>query len=58
MTEQVYHERQSKQLCALHVLNNLFQVIFFVKEPFFNLYLPEYYMGGGKLISQDTSLFF
>ena len=34
MTEQVYHERQSKQLCALHVLNNLFQVIFFVKEPF------------------------
>jgi len=25
MTEQVYHERQSKQLCALHVLNNLFQ---------------------------------
>ena len=34
MNEQVYHERQSKQLCALHVLNNLFQVIFFVKEPF------------------------
>ena len=21
----VYHERQSRQLCALHVLNNLFQ---------------------------------
>ena len=25
----IYHERQSKQLCALHVLNNLFQVILF-----------------------------
>lgn len=22
---QIYHERQSKQLCALHALNNLFQ---------------------------------
>ena len=23
--ETVYHERQSKELCALHALNNLFQ---------------------------------
>lgn len=28
---QVYHERQSKQLCALHVLNNLFQERAFTK---------------------------
>ena len=27
----VYHERQARQLCALHVLNNLLQVI---KESF------------------------
>lgn len=25
MPSSVYHERQSRQLCALHVLNNLFQ---------------------------------
>ena len=32
----IYHEKQSKQLCALHVLNNLFQVFFFVLTPFFS----------------------
>ena len=42
----IYHEKQSKQMCALHVLNNIFQVIFalsflsyffsrfFVNDPF------------------------
>jgi len=23
--EEIYHERQSKELCALHALNNIFQ---------------------------------
>ena len=31
----IYHEKQSKQLCALHVLNNLFQV-FFCFDTFFS----------------------
>lgn len=26
LSPDIYHERQSKQLCALHALNNLFQV--------------------------------
>ena len=25
LTPKVYHERQTRQLCALHTLNNLFQ---------------------------------
>jgi hypothetical protein len=25
MAEGIYHERQSKELCALHALNNIFQ---------------------------------
>lgn len=28
----IYHERQSKQLCALHALNNLFQNSSFSKQ--------------------------
>lgn len=28
----VYHERQSRQLCALHALNNLFQAKVFEKS--------------------------
>ena len=29
---QIYHERQVKELCALHALNNLFQEEFFSKS--------------------------
>ena len=31
MAETVYHERQVRQMCALHVLNNLFQAEAFSK---------------------------
>ena len=30
----VYHERQSRQLCLLHSLNNLFQEKVFQKQDF------------------------
>ena len=28
----IYHEKQVKELCALHALNNLFQNKFFTKQ--------------------------
>ena len=28
----IYHERQVKELCALHALNNVFQGLFYTKE--------------------------
>jgi hypothetical protein len=28
----IYHEKQEKELCALHALNNLFQECFFTKS--------------------------
>lgn len=33
----IYHEKQVKELCALHALNNLFQEPFFTKAMLDNL---------------------
>lgn len=33
----IYHEKQVKELCALHTLNNLFQETFFTKPILDNL---------------------
>lgn len=32
MTNQIYHEKQSRELCAMHALNNSFQARVFTKE--------------------------
>ena len=33
----IYHEKQSRELCALHALNNLFQERVFTKRDFDNI---------------------
>jgi len=46
-TAELYHERQSRQLCALHVLNNLLQEKAFTKAQLDEICLqltPSYWM--------------
>lgn len=31
-SQKIYHEKQSRELCALHALNNLFQETAFTKS--------------------------